>query len=197
MQSDAATPPKGSLDEDAGQSHKSWRVGDVVVPVEPSGFSDDEGDLFSDAFHERAFGPVQPQPARHTAARMGPDQPAARSSSTNDAFLDKYDESERRERVRACSPVANSSASALQLRPSSPLAPLLHPSSLKPCCVHDGAPEVSGHGAHGAEESNSAQQEQCPAQDESTVCDRCGRADFKNMQVHVLAFPRSVRLNKA
>ena len=160
--------------------------------MEPSGFSDDDGDLFSDAFRERAFGPVYPQPGTRTAAHMGPEQQGAHSSSTYDAFLDKYDESERRERVRACSPVANSSASALHLRPSSPLAPSLHPSSPKPCFVHDGAPQVAGLGAHGVEASKSAHQEQYPAQDESMVCGRCGSGDFKNMQVLLPAFPRSV-----
>ena len=39
VQSDAATPPKEGLDEDTGQSHKSWRLGDAVVAVEASGWS--------------------------------------------------------------------------------------------------------------------------------------------------------------
>ena len=49
--------------------------------------------------------------------------------------------------------------------------------------------EIGGaDGAHNAEESKTAHQEEC------MVCDRCGRSDFKTIPVLVPAFPRSVSL---
>ena len=48
-------------------------LGIGVLPVEPSGFSDDDGDPLSDAFRERAFGPAHHQSATRTAAHMGPE----------------------------------------------------------------------------------------------------------------------------
>ena len=56
-----------------GTSETRAELGIGVLPVEPSGFSDDDGDLFSDTFRERAFAPVHDQSATRTAARMGPE----------------------------------------------------------------------------------------------------------------------------
>jgi hypothetical protein len=63
---------RGGGKEETRETRAELGIG--VLPVEPSGFSDDDGDLLlSDAFRERAFGPAHHQSVTRTAAQMGPE----------------------------------------------------------------------------------------------------------------------------
>ena len=62
---------RGGGKEETRETRAELGIG--VLPVEPSGFSDDDGDLLRDAFRERAFGPAHNQSATRTAAHMGPE----------------------------------------------------------------------------------------------------------------------------
>ena len=92
--SDAAARPREDQGEDSRQEHKSWRLGEAVVAVEPSGFSDDEGsdDLFSDSFREKVFSSPQHQlGARNPAASINEKPRALAISSKYEEYLGSYD----------------------------------------------------------------------------------------------------------
>ena len=96
----------------------------------------------------QAFGPVQAPSAPCAAVRISQEQRGAKSSSTCDASHAQDDVTERRKLLETHHPVTNSCAATPHLRPRSPLALSVHPSSPQPRCVRDGDPDAAA--SHGA-----------------------------------------------
>ncbi len=118
--SDAATPPREGHEEAAGPSHKNWRLGEAVVAVEPSGFSDVQDDdvegaddLFSDVFREKNFRAPELQPSsHHRAPSSSRDLQAAAKSSSSEAILRARDASEHSDKLPVSSQSRNYSSSS-------------------------------------------------------------------------------------